>query len=154
MKIVKNDRFSRVILRAEMTDLISNRALIALGILSVVFFVGSLIAIPMLLVWLPVDFFDESRPRDRFRNSHPVIRISFHVLKNLIGIIFLLAGIAMLVLPGQGVLTILIGISMLDFPGKRRLERRIVERPAVLKAINSIRTRFGKPPLVIRGPDA
>jgi len=137
-----------------MTDLISSQTLVVLGILSVIFFVGSLIAIPMLLVWLPVDYFDENRPRDRFRNRRPVVRIGFSVLKNLIGVVFLLAGIAMLVLPGQGVLTILIGISMLDFPGKLKLERRIVGRPAVLQAINSIRTRFGKPPLVIREPES
>jgi len=137
-----------------MTDLISGQNLVVLGILSVVFFVGSLIAIPMLLVWLPVDYFDENRPRDRFRTSHPVIRIGFYVLKNLIGAVFVIAGIAMLVLPGQGVLTILIGISMLNFPGKRKLESRIVGRPAVFKTINSIRARFGKPPLVIRGHEA
>ena len=133
-----------------MTDWISSQTLVVLGVLSLVFFVASLIAIPALLVWLPVDFFDERRPRVRFQASPPIVRISFYIFKNLIGAVFLLAGIAMLVLPGQGVLTILIGLSMLDFPGKRKLERRIVERPAVLKAINSIRAKFGKPPLVVR----
>jgi len=136
-----------------MTDLVSGNSLIVLGILSVAFFIGSLIAIPILLVWLPVDYFDENRPRGWFRTNHAVLRIAVHILKNLIGIVFLVVGIAMLVLPGQGVLTILIGISMLDFPGKSKLERRIVGRPSVLRTINSIRAKFGKPPLVIQEPE-
>jgi hypothetical protein len=132
-----------------MTDLISSKTLIILGIASAIFFVASLIAIPMLLVWLPVDYFDENRPHGWFRTQPAVIRGTFQVIKNLIAIVFMLCGIAMLVLPGQGVLTILIGLSMLDFPGKNKLERRIVGRPEVLRTINSIRSKFGKPPLVI-----
>ena len=132
-----------------MSDLIAPKTLILLGIASAVFFVASLIAIPILLVWMPVDYFDGNRPRGWLRTNHPIIRGTFYVFKNLIAIVLLLCGIAMLLLPGQGVLTILIGLSMLDFPGKNKLERRIVGRPEVLKTINSIRSKFGKPPLVI-----
>jgi hypothetical protein len=135
-----------------MTELISEDMLILLGILSVVFFIGSLIAIPILLVWLPVNYFDESRSRGWLQTRHPVIRIATYILKNLIGVVLVLAGFAMLILPGQGILTILIGISLVDFPGKSRLERRLIGRPAVLRTINSIRAKFGKPPLVIREP--
>ena len=71
------------------------------------------------------------------------------MLKNLFGVILLLGGMAMLVLPGQGILTILIGLSLLDFPGKRALERRIVGRPLVLQAINRIRRKFNKSPLLV-----
>jgi len=59
-----------------------------------------------------------------------------------------LAGIAMLVLPGQGILAILGGIELMDFPGKYRLERWIVSRPAVLRSVNWLRRRMGRPPLV------
>jgi hypothetical protein len=41
---------------------------------------------------------------------------------------------------------------MLDFPGKRKLEARMIGQPAVLGAINSMRQKFGKPPLVV-APD-
>jgi hypothetical protein len=51
--------------------------------------------------------------------------------------------------PGQGVLTILLGIMLLDFPGKRALETRIVGRPRVNGAVNALRARFGKPPLIL-----
>ena len=53
--------------------------------------------------------------------------------------------------PGQGMLTILIGLMLLDVPGKRRLERRIVGRRRILQAINRLRKRFGRPPLVLGG---
>ena len=61
----------------------------------------------------------------------------------------LVAGIAMLVLPGQGVLTIVIGIMLLDFPGKYRFERRLVAYGPVLKAINGIRRAARRQPLIV-----
>jgi len=64
----------------------------------------------------------------------------------------ILAGIAMLVLPGQGLLSILIGVTLLNFPGKYALERRIVGRPAVSRTLNRIRARARRPPLEI--PDS
>jgi drug/metabolite transporter (DMT)-like permease len=69
------------------------------------------------------------------------------MLKNLLGIIFILAGVAMLILPGQGILTILLGIMLMNFPGKHTLERRIVQQPAVLRAINWMRTKANHPEL-------
>ena len=64
------------------------------------------------------------------------------------------AGIAMLLLPGQGVLTILIGIMLLDFPGKRSLEFWIIRQRGVLKAANWIRRKSNHPPLEVRGDDS
>jgi len=132
-----------------MSDLLSKDALVILGILSGVFFVGTLIAIPIVLVRLPQDYFDENRPRIWLQGRHPLLRVTTYALKNAFGVVFLLAGVAMLVLPGQGILSMLIGISLMDFPGKRRLERRFVAQPAVLRTINGIRARFGRPPLVV-----
>jgi hypothetical protein len=145
---------SRVILSDQMADLISKETLILLGIVSVVFFLGSLIVIPILLVRLPVDYFDDDRPRRWFPDLAMPLRATVLILKNLIGIVLVVAGLAMLVLPGQGLLTVLIGLSLVDFPGKRKFERRIVGQPVVLRMINSIRAKYGKPPLVIREPAA
>lgn len=116
---------------------------------SVVGFVGSLIGIPWILVRLPADYFDTRVPRQWMTGRHPVLRAVGLVIKNVVGVIFLLAGIAMLVLPGQGILTILIGISLIDFPGKHRLEARLVGQPLVLQTINKVRARFGRGPLVV-----
>ncbi|MBW1715176.1 MAG: hypothetical protein JRJ77_05010, partial [Deltaproteobacteria bacterium] len=79
--------------------------------------------------------------------QHPVIRFVGLGLKNFLGILFVLLGLAMLVLPGQGVITILIGIMMLNFPGKFALERRIVRQPSVLRVINWMRAKANKPAL-------
>ena len=131
---------------------VSTDTLVTLTVLSIVFFVGSLIAIPFILVRLPTDFFDVRVPRPWMEDHHPVLRLLGHLIKNMVGAIFLFAGFLMLFLPGQGILTMLIGISMLDFPGKRRLEAKMIGQPTVLHAINSMREKFGKPPLVI-APD-
>jgi hypothetical protein len=82
-------------------------------------------------------------------NHHPLLRLMGHVLKNLVGAVFLAAGFAMLFLPGQGILTMLIGLSLIDFPGKRRLERKFIGQASVLRTINSMREKFGRPPLVV-----
>lgn len=131
---------------------ISTETLVTLTVLSIIFFVGSLIAIPFILVRLPADFFDIRVPRPWMEDHHPVLRILGHLVKNAVGAIFLFAGFLMLFLPGQGILTMLIGISMLDFPGKRKVEAKMIGQPAVLHTINGMRKKFGKPPLII-APD-
>lgn len=128
---------------------VSTETLVALTVLSIVFFVGSLIAIPFILVRLPADFFDIRVPRPWMEDHHPVLRVLGHLVKNVVGAIFLFAGFLMLFLPGQGILTMLIGVSMLDFPGKRKVEAKLIGQPAVLNAINGMREKFGKPPLII-----
>ena len=128
---------------------VSTETLVTLTALSIVFFVGSLIAIPFILVRLPTDFFDTRVPRRWMENHHPLLRLLGHLLKNVVGAIFLFAGFLMLFLPGQGILTMLIGVTMLDFPGKRRMEAKMIGQPAVLSTINNMRQKFGKPPLTI-----
>ena len=119
-----------------------------LGVLSVVMFIGTLMIIPVLVARIPVDYFvDPKRHISRTRRMHPVIYVILLLVKNLIGVILILAGIVMLALPGQGVLTVLIGISLTNFPGKYALERKLVSQPSVFNAINWLRKRSGKPPL-------
>ena len=132
---------------------VSTETLVTLTVLSIVFFVGSLIAIPFILVRLPADFFDIRVPRPWMEDHHPVLRVLGHLVKNVVGAIFLFAGFLMLFLPGQGILTMLIGISMLDFPGKRKVEAKLIGQPTVLNALNGMREKFGKPPLII-APEA
>jgi len=132
-----------------MEDLLSQDILLYLFVLSIVGFVGSLIAIPIILVRLPSNYFDERHPRTWMKDKHPVLRWAGLILKNVAGVVFVLAGIAMLFLPGQGILTLLIGISLMDFPGKRKLEGKLVCHPKVLKAINAVRAKWGRPPLTV-----
>jgi hypothetical protein len=113
-------------------------------------FFGTLILIPVLVIHIPKDYFaTEKRVRLYKRDGHPILELILIVTKNIVGITFILTGIAMLVLPGQGLLTILIGIMLTDFPGKYRLERKLVTRKKVLKTVNWIRRKAHKPPLNI-----
>ena len=103
----------------------------------------SLLALPFLLARIPTDYFVTPPALTRCGSTRWLGRIA----KNLLGVILLLLGIAMLVLPGQGLLTILAALILLDFPGKRRLERWFVMKPRLLGALNSLRARAGCPPI-------
>jgi hypothetical protein len=116
-----------------------------LGGASLLMFVLTLVVFPLVIINLPQDYFVRYR-RDPARQArrHPAVWLALSVLKNILGAVLLLAGVAMLVLPGQGLLTILIGLTLLNFPGKFALERRLVSRPAVSKALNRIRELAGR----------
>jgi hypothetical protein len=108
---------------------------LAFGVGSVVMFVGSLIAIPVILIRVPNDWFVRSRPV----RSLPV-KIACWV----IGPALIALGIAMLVLPGQGLLTILVGLGILDLPFKHRLVGRLLSNPKVHGAIDKLRRKAGR----------
>ena len=119
-----------------------------LGIASAAMLVISAMVIPYLVVRLPVDFYAENNHRRRLFQDRPILRSLFLTVKNTLGGFLLVAGIFMLVLPGQGILTILAALALLDFPGKRKLELSILHRPAILKSINWLRRRAGREPLL------
>jgi hypothetical protein len=132
---------------------VSTETLIWLAVLSMILFIGTLIAIPFILVRLSADYFDVRVPRRWMQDHHPVLRVIGHIVKNALGAVFLIAGFLMLFLPGQGILTMVIGVSMLDFPGKRKIEAKLIGQPTVLGVINGMRKRRGKPPLIL-APDS
>jgi hypothetical protein len=116
-----------------------------LTLISTIFFVGSLVAVPWLVSRIPADYFVRSpAERSGFRHRHPAVAFAGRTFKNLLGAVLLLAGVAMLVLPGQGLLTMLLGIMLIDFPGKRRLEILIIRRRSISRAIGWIRRRTGQ----------
>jgi hypothetical protein len=122
--------------------------LVWLGVFSVITFVGSLLLIPVLCVKMGEDYFMPQRDKDEtLAGRHPLLRWAGLILKNVMGVLLIAAGIAMLFLPGQGLLTILIGIMMLNFPGKRSFELWMIRLPGVLKAINAMRARAKHAPL-------
>lgn len=115
---------------------------VALGVASVVMFVGTMIAVPIFLVRVPSDYF--SRPR----SAHSV---PIRILRTVVGVALVAMGVAMLVLPGQGVLTILVGLSILDLPVKDRIILRLLRHPKVQRAIDDLRRKHGKEPLIVPG---
>jgi hypothetical protein len=123
---------------------------LSVGLFLVGFF-GSIAFVSWVILRLPPTYFQNKHPTAFWSDRHPLLRWSALVIKNLIGVLLILIGIILALpgVPGQGVLTILIGVMLVDFPGKRRLEQSIVSRPVVLNAINRLRERRGKEPLVL-----
>jgi len=116
-----------------------------MGGLSLLMFVGSLIAVPTIIVLLPEDFL---RRNHKLALDWPLyLSAPFLILKNCLGAVFLLSGLVMLVLPGQGLVTLLIGLAMVDFPRKNILTRRLLGHKRLFSAINSLRARLGRPEL-------
>jgi len=113
---------------------------------------GVLLLSPLVVGWLvvrlPADYFSEQRRRPvPTWQRHPQLRPAFLAVKNLAGIVLVLAGLVMLLVPGQGLLTIAVGLMLVDFPGKFRLERWLVTRSPVWRSINWLRERAGRDPL-------
>lgn len=121
------------------------------GLIFIVTFSGSLAIVSFLLVRLPVTYFQASHSREFLVDRHCTLRWGAVVAKNAVGAVMIVLGIIMSLpgVPGQGILTILLGIMLMDFPGKRSLEYRLVSSPKVFGAINKLRGKFGKPPLVL-----
>lgn len=119
---------------------------------SVVAFFATLLLVPLILIRLPRDYFSHRRRRETHaQDRHPVVRVLFALVKNVFGLMFIVAGIAMLVLPGQGILTIVVGLMLVNFPGKYHAEQWAVRHKSVLRTINWIRARANKPRMVIDG---
>ncbi len=124
-----------------------------LSLLSALTAVGSLLLLPWLVANWPEDRFLPGGPRSTpMVGRHPFLKVALAVLRNLLGVLLILGGILMLVLPGQGLLTLLLGVLLVDFPGKLELERRLVARPRVLSALNWLRCKTGRPPFRTSGP--
>jgi hypothetical protein len=136
-------------LATTLSSLLDHKQLLVwLSLFSAVTFVGSLLLIPVLCVRMGEDYFMPHRDHDQtLAGRHPLLRWTGLILKNILGLLLLLSGVAMLVLPGQGLLTMIIGIMMLNFPGKRALELRLIRLPGVLRVINHLRAKARHPPL-------
>lgn len=123
-----------------------------LGLMGLVSFLTVLISILVLPVAIsrihPAYFVQSRKQYDYPSASHPLVRILLLTIKNIAGIFLICLGIALLVLPGPGVVTMLAGIMLANFPGKRALERWMVGLPGILRSANWIRRRRGVAPLL------
>jgi len=124
-----------------------------LSVVSLITFVGTLAALPFLVARIPEDYFLHSRIHSPRRYANFPAHLLYLIIKNLAGTVFVVAGVAMLFMPGQGILTILIGVMLMNFPGKRSLEVRVVRQPKVLRAVNWMRARSQQPPLALPQAD-
>jgi len=114
------------------------------GIVSFVVFVASLLLTPILLGKIPQDYFVHT-------NQHKVEinhlgHLIIVVIRSLVGFVLLIAGIIMLVTPGQGIISILLGLFLMEFPGKRKLELKLINHEPTFKALNWLRGKANKDP--------
>jgi hypothetical protein len=127
-----------------------NKILLGVGV-----FIGSLLlsflSIGIVMVKIPENYFSSHYQQDFLPGSSWYVRWGAVILKNILGVFLVLLGIVLSLpgVPGQGILTILLGLIMLDIPGKRPIEAKIIQRPAILSAVNDLRARYNKPPLVM-----
>jgi hypothetical protein len=106
----------------------------------------TLVVMPLVIIKLPEDYFIRDQRESVRESTHSPLLAGVVLIKNVIGVVLILSGLAMLLLPGQGLLTILFGVALTNFPGKYRLERRIVTSPGVRGALDKIRLAAGRPP--------
>ncbi len=112
--------------------------------------VASMIIVPVLVVRMQADYFLAERDAEQSMGvRHPAWRVTGVALKNFAGALLVIGGLLMCVLPGQGLLTILIGLAVMDFPGKRKLELWLIRRKPVHWAIDKMRQKAARPPLVL-----
>jgi hypothetical protein len=115
-----------------------------LGLSILMSIVGIVIA-GWLIINLPADHF--VRPSPRPPDRHPVLHLLWILFRNLLGLLLVWLGIAMLIGPGQGVLTLLLGISLMDLPGKHRVVEWALTLKSIRKTLNWMRAQGGSPPL-------
>ena len=112
----------------------------------IAFLIGA-IAVPWIVVKLPKDAFSKVKRHNWLDHQPAAFRVPLRILKNVLALALVAVGVAMLVLPGQGILAILLGVMLGDFPGKLRLQRWILAKPKVMNSLNWLREKFSQPPL-------
>ena len=67
---------------------------------SIIPFIVTLVAVPVILTKLPEDYFLlPDRHRAPWTNRHPILQAPLFLIKNLLGMVLVVAGILMLALP-------------------------------------------------------
>lgn len=127
----------------------NNQIFIYISGFSTILFLLSLLGLSWLISMIPYNYFVDEKRVSFIKMKNPLIWLLIMILKNAIGLVLILCGILMLILPGQGVLTIITGLIFLDYPGKFRFERLLVKNKLILNSMNWIRRKLDKPDLII-----
>lgn len=106
---------------------------------------ASTIALPLVLIRIPADYFVSAH---RNKNDRSSLGWVIWLLRNTLAIVLLIVGLIMLVLPGQGFLMILIAFAVSTSYHKYSLERSIIRRKTVFKSVNWIRKLFHRSPII------
>jgi len=104
---------------------------------SLVLMVAGILAVPFALARMPRDFFTRRPGAGR----KPPLWL------NILGCVLIVAGAAMLLLPGPGAVTLIAGIGLMDFPGRRKILHALLGHGRILERFNRLRAKWHKPPL-------
>lgn len=129
----------------------------ALGVvtaISVLLALVSIVMTPWALLRIPANYFQTPRPHllERLKGSN-ARHATYLVAKNTLGVFLFIAGVLMLVLPGQGLLTLLISLILMDFPKKAKVERTLLQKTKVITLVNRLRRHYGRPELLVARED-
>jgi len=134
---------------SEFIDSLTWRGALIGVLVFVVTFLVNLGIVSLILVKIPANYFKMNHKTRFWSGPKPALHAAKFIAKNILGFLLVALGIVLSIpgVPGQGLLTILLGVMLLDFPGKSSLERKLLSRPEIVKAINRLRSRFHKPSL-------
>lgn len=98
--------------------------------------------------WKPDHFVEAESDRIRRR---PVLEILRIAARNMLGVLCVVLGLGLSVpgVPGPGFAVIFIGATLIDFPRKRQLLLRLLRVTSVRAAIDRVRKRYSREPLIL-----
>ncbi|MBX2836527.1 MAG: hypothetical protein KTR35_06715 [Gammaproteobacteria bacterium] len=129
------------------TEWISSHAdlITAFSVIGLLLFACTIVAAPWLIAQLPVDYFVRQKPSELSRGPQ---RWALFLIRNVLGLTLLVAGLILLVTPGPGVLVLIAGLSTCDFPHKHALILRLAQKPKIFDSLNWMRAKYSKPPFL------
>lgn len=91
-------------------------------------------------------------PRDFFTRPSRAKGVK-KILKNVLGVLLLLGGIVLSLplVPGPGFILLLAGVALLDIPGRQRVVRKVFRRPGVHRKLNAFRRKLHRPYFLLPG---
>ena len=116
---------------------------ITLSVASIALTIAGVAAVPWLVCRMPVDWFDRAPLPFRDRLQQAPART---LARNALGGALFLLGVALLFLPGQGLLTILLGVVLTDLPLRDRGLRWVASHPGLAVRLQAWRIRARQPP--------
>lgn len=115
--------------------------------ISLLTFALSLVLLPYLVRKIPSNYFLQLSKEQPTVANYRAKHLLLYLIRNIFGFFLLISGIAMLFLPGQGLITIFIALLLLDFPLKRRVIIYLVSLEKIQTAINWIRKKSKSKPV-------
>jgi hypothetical protein len=132
-----------------MEQWISKDTLLWISTISGVGLLAVAIVIPWLIVRMPEDFFSKPQRYNWLDRKPATIRLPLRILKNILAVVLMIAGVIMFLTPASGLFPILLGIVLADVPGKLKLQRWILCRKTIRNSMNWLRRKFHRKPVQV-----